>query len=101
MPKRICNTCGAAFTPTAPRQARCPQHQGNGTGWSHNRDRNTQRQFRAAVLERDGYACRECGGTTDLRAAHVKPLAHGGTNELDTGVCWCKHCDMAIDPYAR
>ena len=59
------------------------------------REYNTKawRQLRDTVLERDGYRCHLCGGTIDPNprthteplagvADHLKPVAHGGGNEL-------------------
>lgn len=107
--KRACNECGASFTPTAPNQRRCPRHQGNGTGYSHNRDRTAQAHFRAGLLERAGGRCEEidedtgrrCTETRDLRACHLVALADGGTYSLANGKLRCKRHDRATDSRAR
>lgn len=81
----------------------CPAHTPakRSHAWSRNRDRSAQARFRKAVLERDGYRCVVCGSTTDLRAAHVRPLRDGGGYELSNGRTLCKEHDKASDPYAR
>jgi len=51
------------------------------------------RDLRAVVLERDGWRCHLCGGMIDPNprshteplageADHLKPVAHGGSNQL-------------------
>lgn len=78
-----------------------------GTGWSPNRDSAKQARFRKAVLARDGHRCvrfvrgRRCTETTNLRAAHLKPLAEGGSYHPDNGATLCAKHDCESDPYAR
>lgn len=65
-------------------------------------DRTISDSVRAAVLERDGFACRECGwqysmrNPADRRSAlelhHVKPHVQGGKNEVDNLVTLCNVC---------
>jgi 5-methylcytosine-specific restriction endonuclease McrA len=87
--------------PGCPNLRPCPAHRATHTGRSPLRDRGKQAEFRARVLARDGYACTECGATTDLRACHVVPLSQGGGYDLANGVCRCRACDRQTDPYAR
>ena len=65
-------------------------------------DRKISDSVRAAVLERDGFACHECGwkysmrNPADRRTAlelhHVNPHAQGGSNEVDNLVTLCNVC---------
>ncbi|MDQ3933415.1 MAG: hypothetical protein M3340_02155 [Actinomycetota bacterium] len=107
--KRTCNTCGAAFVPRFREQRRCDLHQGNSTGWSHNRDRAAQARLREQVLERDGYRCthvehgKRCTVTDPkrLRAAHLVPLAEGGGYDPDEATTLCEEHDRLTDSKAR
>lgn len=69
--------------------------------WSSNRDQAAHARFRRAVKERDGYRCVVCGSTRDVRAAHIVPVAQGGSYEPENGRTLCKAHDMATDPHAR
>jgi hypothetical protein len=56
----------------------CPKHgRPVNASWSTDRDRGAQRQFRARVLEHDGYRCTRCGHVDpsgrSLDAHHVTP----------------------------
>lgn len=63
--------------------------------------RNTldYRNWRKAVLSRDGYLCRKCGLGGYLHAHHVKQFAHYPElrTELDNGVTLCKECHAGIN----
>jgi 5-methylcytosine-specific restriction endonuclease McrA len=92
---------GVCSRPGCPKLKPCPIHGGNHTGRTPGRDRAAQARFRSLVLARDGHACTTCGSTTDLRACHLTPLAHGGTYHPDNGTTRCADCDRTTDPYAR
>jgi hypothetical protein len=53
--------------------------------------------LRFKVLERDGFACRYCGGTPQegyiLHVDHVIPVAQGGLNEEENLVAACWLCN--------
>lgn len=53
----------------------------------------------AAVKQRDGYRCVDCGEfetrTQRLQAHHVLPLSEGGSNTLDNMVTLCTACHKA------
>ena len=57
--------------------------------------------MRKAVLRRDGHRCTSCGSIVDLRAAHITPLAEGGSYHPSNGTTLCAECDKRSDPYAR
>ena len=55
-------------------------------------------KLRHRVFERDNYRCRECGATnkeTTLHVDHIKPVAKGGTNEIDNLQTLCEKCNLA------
>lgn len=89
MPRRICLTCGAPFTPRG-RDTRCAAHQrenrkAEGTAWV---------RLRNAVLERDGYICRYCGGRANT-ADHIVPVSRGGVEAEGNLVAACVRCNSA------
>lgn len=96
--------CGALI-PSGSYCARCTL----GTGWGQGRDRAAQDRFRRAVLARDGFRCtyvdprtgERCEATQGLQAAHIIPLAHGGTNEAANGETLCRPHHRLTDPKAR
>ena len=49
------------------------------------------------IFRRDGYRCRMCGASKDngieLTIDHIKPLADGGTNDIDNLQTLCKECN--------
>lgn len=56
------------------------------------------RKLRHQVFQRDGYRCRECGATnkqTRLHVDHIKPVAKGGTNDLNNLQTLCEACNRA------
>lgn len=44
------------------------------------------------ALERDGYACSECGSKKELEIHHIKPHAKGGADTLTNLITLCKKC---------
>lgn len=69
--------------------------------WSRNRNNAEHKRFARAVRKRDGGRCVRCGSDDRLRAAHVRPLAEGGTNDLENGELRCYTCDRQLDSFAR
>ena len=99
----ICNVCGRISDERYCEAHRSPPSK----GWSGTkRDRNAQKRFRAAIMERDR-ACVICGSTQDLRACHHPrplrdysvgdPMAYDPAN----GVLLCGRCDRERDPFSR
>lgn len=55
---------------------------------------------RQSVLERDSYTCQSCGYNENpkiLEIAHILPMKHGGTNELDNYTTLCPNCHREYD----
>lgn len=52
--------------------------------------------IRAAVFERDGYACVYCGSMEGpLEADHIVPVARGGDDRLENLACACMSCNRS------
>lgn len=51
--------------------------------------------LRAAVYDRDGRACVECGATEDLTLDHIYPHSLGGDDSLDNLRTLCRPCNSA------
>ena len=49
---------------------------------------------RAAVYERDGYRCVNCGVNRQLTVDHVVPLSKGGKNRISNMVTLCRPCNF-------
>ena len=47
-------------------------------------------KMKKLVLDRDINCCRICGSIDDLEIDHIKPLARGGSNELENLQILCK-----------
>jgi 5-methylcytosine-specific restriction endonuclease McrA len=95
--KRACLVCGKPVKGT--RCRRCQT--------AYDRQRNAQRgtttergygatwqAISRAVLERDGYVCRYCGGPAKT-ADHVIPKALGGTDDMSNLVAACRRHNSA------
>lgn len=88
---------------SGPRCARCKRDpSASWSGRDNAAHKRFARQVRArARRDRGREECERCGSTDRLRAAHVVPVAAGGTNELDNGELRCHGCDTRLDPHAR
>ena len=95
--------CAKPGCPNLSDQTCCPAHRARKRydSWSSNRDHAAHKRFARAVKRRDRNRCVRCGSTTDLRAAHLRPIASGGDYHPDNGETLCRECDMRTDPYAR
>lgn len=59
------------------------------------------KEWRKAVFERDGYACRICGHNGFITAHHIKSFAHYPELrfELNNGMTLCEECHKSTDNY--
>lgn len=58
-------------------------------------------RVRAVVLQRDGYACRNCGAGGALQVHHIVPLSAGGTNRWTNLTTLCRRCHRRLHPRMR
>lgn len=63
---------------------------------------NKIKKWRAAVFERDGFKCKDCGATGGLQAHHIVPLVKTTAFAFDraNGVTLCVSCHKKTDSYA-
>ena len=48
-----------------------------------------------ALIERDGYQCRNCSDQNDLAIDHIIPLSKGGNDDLSNLQILCKSCNSS------
>ena len=53
------------------------------------------RRLRRMALERDGYACRQCGARGRLECDHIQPVEEGGADDLANIQVLCRDCHIA------
>jgi hypothetical protein len=51
--------------------------------------------LRTAVMERDGYACVQCGATEDLTLDHIHPWSLGGPDTYSNLRVLCRSCNSS------
>ncbi|ECC6921930.1 HNH endonuclease [Salmonella enterica] len=99
---RACRKHGCART-TTDRSGYCEQHRG--TGWESQRAGRTNKQrgygytwtlLRERIMQRDNFICQPCrqqGIATPATAVdHIKPKAHGGTDDDSNLQAICEAC---------
>jgi 5-methylcytosine-specific restriction endonuclease McrA len=93
---RICNGCSRRFQLSELKRGRCPS-----CLRQYYRERGTTRargytgawkRLSAAVLNRDNYVCRYCGGRATT-ADHVVPKSKGGSDAMSNLVAACRSCN--------
>jgi len=53
-----------------------------------------RRSDRLTIIKNKGGKCKACGDTENLQLDHIKPIAKGGTNDLDNLQVLCKMCNL-------
>ena len=56
---------------------------------------------RKAILEADGYMCRECEDTERLRVDHIIPVYRGGEGTFENGQTLCHRCHVRKHYYEK
>jgi 5-methylcytosine-specific restriction enzyme A len=58
--------------------------------------RGIDKDIRAHILKRDNYTCQNCGRTDccSPHIDHIKPVALGGTNDLENLQVLCANCNL-------
>jgi len=85
-----CSTCGGSATPRASDR---PE-------WREVYGTREWRRLRRRILDRDGYACVNCGhqgdGDNELQVDHVVPLSRGGAPFAEENLATrCRRCNLA------
>ncbi|RCA23615.1 HNH endonuclease [Enterobacter hormaechei] len=102
---RACRKRGCSGT-TTDRSGYCPKHLNE--GWQQHQRGQSRHQrgygskwdrLRLIVLDRDKHLCQEClrnGRYTPAETVdHIKPKAHGGTDDLSNLESICRGCHKA------
>lgn len=67
---------------------------------SNNARQAVSLNIRFSVLKRDNFKCVKCGRSpslnhkVELEVDHIKPIARGGTNDIDNLQTLCKDCNQ-------
>jgi hypothetical protein len=56
-------------------------------------------QLRRQIIQRDGYACQQCGSTNQLEAHHILARHRGGTDDPANLITLCDNCHIKSDSY--
>jgi len=59
------------------------------------RRRTVPAHLRRFVLQRDGYACSDCGSTQRLHIDHIVPVSKGGPNHAANLRTLCQRCNLS------
>lgn len=58
-------------------------------------------RVRRAVLDRSDWKCVRCGTHRDVQIDHIKPVALGGTDDVENLQALCAPCNRAKGPLPR
>lgn len=50
-------------------------------------------QLMLALIDRDGYGCKQCGTQDDLTIDHIVPVSKGGSDDPDNLQLLCQNCN--------
>ena len=69
------------------------------TAWQGGSRHAEWQELRRQILQRDGYTCRHCNGTSGLAVHHLKARHQGGTNSPENLITLCEVCPVQLDAY--
>ncbi len=91
-PPRLCRMKGC--TTYIREGSWCDKHKQT---WTHEKSAHARgygkdwRKLRAAILARDGFACKLCGNPA-TQVDHIRPKAHGGADDESNLRAICENC---------
>jgi 5-methylcytosine-specific restriction endonuclease McrA len=56
-------------------------------------------ELRRQIIQRDGYACQQCGSTNQLEVHHTLAKHQGGTDDPRNLITLCENCHITSDRY--
>jgi group II intron reverse transcriptase/maturase len=69
------------------------------TAWQGGSRHAEWQELRRQILQRDGYACQHCNGTSSLEIHHFKARHQGGTDSPENLITLCEVCHVQLDAY--
>lgn len=101
-----CKRCGVAFSgwKSVPRKycsLKCAGRVASSLRSTHSYASPTWRAIRAAIVERDGFACQRCGSESRLVVHHIEPWRFSRDNSESNLVTICRPCHATVHALAE